>query len=56
MQPDYIPVAIEKESPDFIVDHIVEHDIASARDGFYERGPYLVFKVRLAGYDESADT
>ncbi len=56
VQPDYIPVAIEKERQDFIVDHIVEHDIASARDGFYERGPCLVFKVRWAGYDESADT
>ena len=38
------------------MDHIVEHDIASARDGFYERGPCLVFKVRWAGYDASADT
>ena len=56
VQPDYIPVAIEKERQEFIVDHIVEHDIASARDGFYERGPCLVFKVRWAGYDEFADT
>jgi hypothetical protein len=56
VQPDYIPVAMEKERQEFIVDHIVEHDIASARDGFYERGPCLVFKVRWAGYDESADT
>ncbi len=29
VQPDYIPVAIEKERQDFIVDHIVEHDILS---------------------------
>ena len=34
-------------------DHL---DIALARDGFYERGPCLVFKVRWAGYDESDDT
>jgi hypothetical protein len=56
IQPDYIPVAIEKERQDFIVDHIVDHDIASARDGFYERGPCLVFKIRWAGYDPSEDT
>ena len=56
VQPDYIPVAIEKERQVFIVEHIVEHEIASTRDGFYERGPRLVFKVRWTGYDTSADT
>ncbi len=56
VQPDYIPAATEKERQDFIVDQIVDHDIASARDGFYERGPCLVFKVRWVGYDSSADT
>ena len=55
VQLDYIPVAIEKERQDFIVDHIVEHDIASSKDGFYERGPCLAFKVRWAGYDGFAD-
>ncbi len=56
VQPDYIPAATEKERQDFIVDHIVDNDIASARDGFYVRGPCLVFKVRWASYDSSADT
>ena len=56
VQLDCIPVAIEQERQDFIVDHIVEHDIASVRDGFYERGPCLVFKVRWTGYDSFADT
>jgi len=55
-QPDYIPVSVEKERQEYIVDKIIEHDVATARDGFYERGPCLVFKVRWAGYDSSADT
>jgi hypothetical protein len=56
VQPDYIPVQVEKERQDFIVDSIVDHDIATARDGFYERGPCLVFKVHWAGYTSSDDT
>ena len=56
VQPDYIPVSVEKERQEYIVDKIIEHDIATARDGFYERGPCLVFKIRWAGYDASADT
>jgi len=56
VQPDYIPVQVEKERQDFIVDSIVDHDIATARDGFYERGPCLVFKVHWAGYSSSEDT
>ena len=55
-QPDYIPVSVEKERQEYIVDKIIEHDVATARDGFYERGPCLVFKVRWAGYDSSEDT
>ena len=47
-QPDYIPVSVEKERQEYVVDkimtrlrqeYIVEHDVATARDGFYERGP-----------------
>jgi hypothetical protein len=56
VQPDYMPVSLDKERQDFIVDRIVDHDIATARDGFYERGPCLVFKVHWAGYDTSDDT
>jgi hypothetical protein len=56
VQPDYIPAEVEKERQDFIVDSIVDHDIATARDGFYERGPCLVFKVHWAGYSSSEDT
>ena len=56
VQPDYIHVHVEKERQDFIVDSIVDHDIATARDGFYERGPCLVFKVHWAGYTSSEDT
>ena len=56
VQPDYMPVSLDKERQDFIVDRIVDHDIATARDGFYERGPCLVFKVHWAGYDTSVDT
>ena len=56
VQPDYMPVSLDKERQDFIVDRIVDHDIATARDGFYERGPCLVFKVHWAGYDASEDT
>ena len=54
--PDYIPAIVEKERQDFIVDSIVDHDVATARDGFYERGPCLVFKVHWAGYTHSDDT
>ena len=56
VQPDYMPVSLDKERQDFIVDRIVDHDIATARDGFYDRGPCLVFKVHWAGYDTSEDT
>jgi transposase InsO family protein len=56
VQPDYIPAEVVKERQDFIVDSIVDHDIATARDGFYERGPCLVFKVHWAGYSSSEDT
>jgi len=38
-QPDYIPVSVEKERQEYIVGKIIEHDVATARDGFYERGP-----------------
>ena len=38
-QPDYIPVSVEKERQEDIVGKIIEHDVATARDGFYERGP-----------------
>ncbi len=55
-QPNYIHVSGEKERQEYIVDKIVERDIATARDGFYERGPCLVLKVRWACYDSSADT
>ena len=51
-----MPVSLDKERQDFIVDRIVDHDIATARDGFYERGPCLVFKVHWAGYDASEYT
>ena len=39
VQPDYIPVSIENERQDFIVDNITEYDVATAKDGFYDRGP-----------------
>ena len=55
-KPDYMPVSLDKERQDFIIDRIVDHDIATARDGFYERGPRLIFEVHWAGYDASEDT
>ena len=56
VQPDYIPAAIEKERQESNVDHVVDHESASERDGFYDRGPCLVFKVRRAGNYHTADT
>ena len=33
-QPDYIPVSVEKERQEYIVDKIIEHDVATAREWF----------------------
>ena len=55
-KPDYMPVSLDKERQDFIIDRIVDHDIATTRDGFHERGPRLIFEVHWAGYDASENT
>ena len=54
--PDLIPTATEPTREEYVVDSIVDHAIAQQSDGFYSRGPALVFKVRWAGYGPSADT
>ena len=54
-QPDFIPTTIETARDEHIVDHIVEHKISEPKDGFYSRGPVLVFKVRWYGYTSTTD-
>ena len=51
-----MPVSLDKERQDFIIDRIVDHDIATARNGSYKRIPSLIFEVHWAGYDASEDT
>ena len=55
-QPDFIPTTIEAARDEHIVDHIIEHQISKPKDGFYSRGPALVFKVRWYGYTSADDT
>ena len=55
-KPDYMPISLDKERQDFIIDRIVDHDIATARNGSYKRIASLIFEVRWAGYNASEDT
>ena len=55
-QPDFIPTTVEAAREEHIVDHIVDRQISQPRDGFYSRGPALVFKVRWYGYTSADDT
>ena len=54
--PDFIPTSIEKPRAEFIVDHVVNHAIVVESDGFYRKGPALVFLIRWAGYGSADDT
>ena len=55
-KPDYMPISLDKERQDFIIDRIVDYDVATARHGFYKRDQRFIFEVHWAGYDASEYT